>query len=120
MKMFLVSVIGKFSLNTLNKPSIFRLSGVVSNWKNSLKDWICTSSRSGVSARCLIFPKLILGVSFVEDIWYISCFKCSNYSSRENKKMPCEFIEFPTHWLIAFYVALNSYSLIDNTNGRQS
>src|SRR5580698_4366807 len=68
MKMFCVSVIGKFSLNTLNKPSIFRLSGVVSNWKNSLKDWICTSRRSGVSARCLILPKLILFCNFVEDI----------------------------------------------------
>src|ERR1700689_2722794 len=70
MKMFRVSVIGKFSLNTLNKPSIFRLSGVVSNWKNSLKDWICTSRRSGVSARCLIFPKLILFCNFVEDIFF--------------------------------------------------
>src|SRR5258708_38164765 len=97
MQIFLVSVIGKFYLNTLNKPSILRLSGVVSSWKNSLKDWICTSSRSGVSARCLIFPKFTLGVSFVEDIWYISCFKCSNYSWRENKKMPREFNEFPTH-----------------------
>src|ERR1700679_3633897 len=70
MKMFRVSVIGKFSLNTLNKPSILRLSGVVSNWKNSLKDWICTSRRSGVSARCLIFPKLILFCNFVEDIFF--------------------------------------------------
>src|SRR5580693_1222075 len=70
MKMFRVSVIGKFSLNTLNKPSIFRLSGVVSNWKNSLKDWICTSRRSGVSARCLILPKLILFCNFVEDILF--------------------------------------------------
>ena len=68
MKIFRVSVIGKFSLNTLNKPSILRLSGVVSSWKNSLKDWICTSSRSGVSARCLILPKLILFCNFVEDI----------------------------------------------------
>src|ERR1700744_2491974 len=70
MKIFRVSVIGKFSLNTLNKPSMFRLSGVVSNWKNSLKDWICTSRRSGVSARCLILPKLILFCNFVEDILY--------------------------------------------------
>src|ERR1700743_3401719 len=70
MKMFRVSVIGKFSLNTLNKPSILRLSGVVSNWKNSLKDWICTSRRSGVSARCLILPKLILFCNFVEDIFF--------------------------------------------------
>src|ERR1700683_3788819 len=67
MKMFRVSVIGKFSLNTLNKPSILRLSGVVSNWKNSLKDWICTSRRSGVSARGLILPKLIVFFNFVED-----------------------------------------------------
>src|ERR1700748_3422293 len=76
MKMFRVSVIGKFSLKTLNKPSIFRLSGVVSNWKNSLKDWICTSRRSGVSARCLIFPKLILFCNFVEDIFFKTGFLC--------------------------------------------
>jgi hypothetical protein len=47
-----------------------RLSGVVSNWKNSLNDWICTSRRSGVSARCLILPKLTLLCSFVEDILF--------------------------------------------------
>src|SRR5580658_4106820 len=70
MKMFRVSVIGKFSLNTLNKPSMLRLSGVVSSWKNSLKDWICTSRRSGVSARCLILPKLILLCNFVEAILF--------------------------------------------------
>src|ERR1043165_3240558 len=66
--MFRVSVIGKFSLNTRNKPSMLRLSGVVSNWKNSLKDWICTSRRSGVSARCLILPKSTLEFILVEDI----------------------------------------------------
>src|SRR5882762_6468596 len=79
MKMFRVSVIGKFSLNTLNKPSILRLSGVVSNWKNSLKDWICTSRRSGVSARCLILPKLILFCNFVEDILIKTGFYISNF-----------------------------------------
>src|ERR1700723_322439 len=78
MKMFRVSVIGKFSLNTLNKPSILRLSGVVSSWKNSLKDWICTSRRSGVSARCLILPKLILFCNFVEDILFKTGFIISS------------------------------------------
>src|SRR5215469_1043575 len=81
MKMFRVSVIGKFSLKTLNKPSILRLSGVVSNWKNSLKDWICTSRRSGVSARCLILPKLILFCNFVEDILFKTGFFIRPFST---------------------------------------
>jgi hypothetical protein len=50
---------------------MLRLSGVVSNWKNSLKDWICTSRRSGASARCLILPKSTLEFTFVEDICVI-------------------------------------------------
>src|ERR1700721_4638356 len=89
MKMFRVSVIGKFSLNTLNKPSILRLSGVVSNWKNSLKDWICTSRRSGVSARCLILPKLILFCNFVEDILFKTGFFICSFvnSSADNQPL---------------------------------
>src|SRR5688572_30428346 len=84
MKMFRVSVIGKFSLNTLNNPSIFLLSGVVSNWKNSLKDWICTSNKSGASAKFLIFPKFTLIGSFVEDICFKSGF-VSVYSPIDKK-----------------------------------
>src|SRR5712675_1435695 len=76
--MLRVSVIGKLSLNTLNKPSMLRLSGVVSNWKNSLNDWICTSRRSGVSAKCLIFPKSTLEITLVEDICVKTGFKDIN------------------------------------------
>src|ERR1700727_1902098 len=88
MKMFRVSVIGKFSLNTLNKPSMLRLSGVVSNWKNSLKDWICTSRRSGVSARCLILPKLILFCNIVENRFYYS----SNFKIVYDSNLPWSLI----------------------------
>src|ERR1041385_1297066 len=95
MKMFLVSVIGKFSLNTLNKPSILRLSGVVSNWKNSLNDWICTSSKSGASARFLILPKLTLLCNFVEDILFKTGFKLfQTLDSSIDKKNTEEFLPF--------------------------
>jgi hypothetical protein len=91
--MLRVSVIGKFSLNTLNNPSILRLSGVVSNWKNSLKDWICTSNKSGASAKFLIFPKFTLFDSFVEDILLkTGFFNCSNNKSSIDKKFPWKFL----------------------------
>ena len=38
---------GKFSENTLYKPSFLRSSGGVSNCKKSLKDFNCTSRKSG-------------------------------------------------------------------------
>ena len=39
--------------NTLNSPSLRRFSGVVSSWKKSLKDFSCTSKKSGYSRRVL-------------------------------------------------------------------
>ena len=40
-------------MNTLNSPSLRRFSGVVSSWKKSLKDFSCTSKKSGYSRRVL-------------------------------------------------------------------
>src|ERR1700756_2274407 len=58
--MLRVSVIGKFSLNTRNNPSLLRLSGVVSSWKKSWNDWSWIASRSGVAAASCSLPKLTL------------------------------------------------------------
>ena len=62
MKLFLASVMGKFSEKTLNSPSFFLLSGLVSSWKKSLKDCNWISRKSGYSNGFLMDAKFILSV----------------------------------------------------------